>query len=602
MAQKRDIKYLNRNFDSFRGQLIEFAKNYFPDSYNDFSPTSPGMMFIEMASYVGDVLSFYQDTQIQESFVQYAQNPANLYNMAYMMGYRPRTTSAARVNIQVSQIVPGIGDPEVPDFSLSAVIGRGTQLRSSDASGTTFLTDRTVDFSFSSSFDPTQVVDNGDGTFTLTKTVSAYSGEVKTTTFTFDSVQRFTTVTIDDTNIIGVLDIVNDDNTDEVWYEVPFLGQETVFVERSNPAANDVSSVLALVRADRRFVTRFNSSRQLIVQFGSGVVPQRDDTFVPSTLNVGLGTSTGTTRLDLNYDPTNFLYTRAYGLAPTGTLRVRYIVGGGVQSNVPANSINTLISQESILSGDFDSIFFNNIEPATGGSDGDSIEEIRQNALRAFNEQGRTVTLQDFEVRAYSLPPSLGSISKVYATQDRDRVSTGTGYDLINSNPLSLSLYILGYDIEGKLSTASMNLKENLKKYLSQFIMMTDSVSVKDAFVINIGVEYEIITYPNVLGREILLECNRKLKDYFNTPNMNINALINLSEIYTLLDRIKGVQSARSVKIVNINGTLDGRTYSQYAYDTEGATRNNTVYPSLDPSIFEVKYPEFDIKGRISNL
>ena len=601
MAQKRDIKYLNRNFDSFRGQLIEFAKNYFPDTYNDFSPTSPGMMFIEMASYVGDVLSFYQDTQIQESFVQYAQNPANLYNMAYMMGYRPKITSVSRADIQVSQTI-ATGSFDVPNYSLAARIEEGAQLRSSDSSGTVFITDRAVDFTFSSSFDPTNIIVNGNGTVTLVKNVPAYSGQIKTVTRTFDTVQRFPTITLEDIDIVGILDI--EDEQQETWYEVPFLGQETVFVEQrnTNPDLGNVYNTLQLVKADKRFTTRFNSTGQLVVQFGSGILGSDDSTVVPSMLNVGLGTNTGVSRLDYAYDPTNFLYTRTYGLAPTGTLTIRYIVGGGVQSNVPANSITTLISSGNVTTGDANTLTFTNPQPATGGSDGDTVEEIRQNALRSFNEQGRAVTLQDYAIRAYSLPTSLGSISKVYITQEQNYSTNSTVDSVVDSNPLALSMYILSYDIDGKLSTASSTLKNNLKTYLSQYIMMTDAVNLRDAFVINIGVEYEIITYPNVIGREVLLECNRKLSEYFATANMNINQPINLSEVYTVLDRIKGVQSARNIKIVNKSGTLENRTYSQYEYDVTGATRNNIVYPSLDPSIFEVKFPEFDIKGRIVNL
>jgi len=371
MAQKRDIKYLNRNFDSFRGQLIEFAKNYFPDSYNDFSPTSPGMMFIEMASYVGDVLSFYQDTQIQESFIQYAQNPANLYNLAYMMGYRPKITSAARANIQVSQLID-YTDENLPNFSQCAVLDEGAQIQASDSSGTIFITDRTVNFGFSSSFDPTNIVDNLNNTFTFTKNVPAFSGQVKTVSRTFSTYERFTTITIEDTDIIGILDITDNSDT---WYEVPFLGQETVFVEQrnTNPDAGAVYNTLQLVKADKRFVTRFNSTGQLVVQFGSGVNPSDDSTIVPSMVNVGLGTNTGVSRLDYAYDPTNFLYTRAYGLAPIGTLTIRYLVGGGVGSNVPANTITTLLTPSSVSVGDVNSLSFTNPEPATGGSDGDTV-------------------------------------------------------------------------------------------------------------------------------------------------------------------------------------------------------------------------------------
>src|SRR5210317_1138333 len=105
MAEQRDIKYVNREFSDFRSQLIEYTKNYFPDTYNDFSSTSPGMMFIEMASYVGDVLSFYQDYQLQETFLTYAKDPKNLYSLAYMMGYRPKTVVVSTAEIEITQII-----------------------------------------------------------------------------------------------------------------------------------------------------------------------------------------------------------------------------------------------------------------------------------------------------------------------------------------------------------------------------------------------------------------------------------------------------------------------------------------------------------------
>ena len=127
MAQDREIKYINKDFTDFRSQLIEYAKNYFPNTYNDFTPTSPGMMFIEMAAYVGDVLSFYQDIQLQETYLQYAKNPANLYNLAYMMGYRPKVTTVSEVDIEVSHLVNATTNGQ-PDWSQALQITAGTQL------------------------------------------------------------------------------------------------------------------------------------------------------------------------------------------------------------------------------------------------------------------------------------------------------------------------------------------------------------------------------------------------------------------------------------------------------------------------------------------
>jgi hypothetical protein len=608
MAQTRDIKYVNRDFSNLRNQLIEFSKNYFSDTYNDFSPTSPGIMFIEMAAYVGDVLSFYQDTQIQETFVQYAKDPKNLINLAYMMGYRPKITSVSEVDLEISQIVsPNTGNNFLPDWTQATTILENAQFQSTTSDRTVFYTNEPVDFSYSSSFSPTEVlVEEYDNLgvpvlFRLKKSVKAYSGDIKTTTRTFTTAEKFTTILIDDTNIIGIKSIVDNDGAGDTWYEVPYLGQETVFVEErnTNSDSNIVYNKLTLRKVDKRFVTRFDSLGRLQIQFGAGTLPQDDTDFIPTLENVGLGTNTGISRLDYAYDPSNFLYTRTYGLAPTNTtLRIEYLVGGGVTSNAPANSI-TGIKSATAVGGDpnaLDNIEVNNPLTATGGSDQDTVDEIRQNSLRAFNEQGRVVTLQDFLVRSYSLPRTLGSLAKVYATQDQLSSTLSTQDIIIDSNPLSISLYTLAYDQNRKLVQPSLTLKDNLKTYLSQYIMLTDAVNIKDAYVINIGVEYEILIYPNEIGREVLLRCKNELIDYFDISKWNINQPINLSDIYMLLDRVKGVQTVQNVRILN----KVGGEYSQYAYDITSATKGNIVFPSLDPCIFEVKFPNDDIKGRIT--
>jgi len=590
MAQKRDIKYVNRDFDNLRNQLIDFTKNYFPDTYTDFSPTSPGMMFIEMAAYVGDVLSFYQDSQLQETFLQYSKNPGNLYQMAYMMGYRPKVSTPSSTILSVQQIVADFGGQ--PDWSTAGTLSANSIIRSTSGTRPSFLTQKNVDFNYSSSYDTTEVVDNENSTWTLLKEVPVFSAEIKTTTRTFESAERFSTISIEDENIIGILSI--EDSDENTWYEVPFLGQETIYEEKFNPDELDrVNSynTLELVKTDRRFTTRFNINKELVVQFGAGTFPgETDDSFLPTLENVGLGVNAvGVNRLDHTYDPSNFLYSRTYGLAPANTtLTIRYLVGGGVESNVPANTITEGPA----------GFQYNNVQPAVGGSDGDTVEEVRQNALRAFKEQGRAVTLEDYNVRVMSLPPTLGSVAKVYVSKDEIPNSNYTTDSVIDLNPSALSVYLLAYDSSGKLTTASSTLKQNLRKYLSGYRSITDALDFKDAFVVNIEVQYEIITYPDVSDPLVLNECTNRLIDYFEISKWNINEPINLTELYTLLDKVKGVQTVENIRVVNKVGEL----YSEYAYDVEGATRRNIVYPSLDPCVFEVKFPQTDIKGRVVTI
>lgn len=609
MIQDRDIKYVNREFTDFRAQLIEYAKNYFPDTYNDFSPTSPGMMFIEMAAYVGDVLAFYQDTQLQETYLQYAKNPSNLYNLAYMMGYTPKVIAASQVTIEVSQLIDATGGTFVPDWSQTLKIASNTKLKATSIGNVNFIIDKPIDFSFSSSYDPTDIyidslLGGNPNKYRITKTIKAFSGEVKTITQAIGSVEKFKTISIADTNIQGVLSVV--DSNGNTWTEVPFLGQETVFVDTPSTLSDAglVPNLLSLQKVPRRFVTRFTSTGELQIQFGSGVASQDDSIITPNPTNVGMGLSSVTSRLKYAYDPSNFLYTQTYGLAPQNTtLTITYLVGGGAVANVPSNTITTPISPPTTTTpgGGADrsaTLTFNNPQPATGGRDGDTIEELRQNTLRAFNEQNRAVTLQDYAIRALSMPTKYGSIAKIYSAQDQLTNPNSSTDSIIDSNPLSLSMYTLAFDNNNKLVQPSTNLKSNLRQYLANYMMLTDALNIKDAFIVNIEVAFDIIVKPNYQGRDVLLACTNLIRDYFDINKWNINQPINISSLYTLLDQEKGVQTVQKVQIAN----KVGGSYSRYAYDIEGATRNNIVYPSYDPMIFEIKYPDTDIKGRITTL
>lgn len=604
MTQDRDIKYVNKDFTDYRNQLIEFSKSYFPDSYNDFSPASPGMMFIEMAAYVGDILSFYQDIQLQETYIQYAKDPGSLYTMAYMLGYRPKITAASEANIEISQTVGAIGGS--PNWDQALQIAPNTRLSATSGNNVKFIIDTPIDFNFSSSYDPTDVLvaslsGNVPSTFTLTKTVKAISGELKTSTEVIAAAEKFKTIVLSDANIIGIESIT--DSNGNTWYEVPFLGQDTIFVDNTNSSSDksQVSYLLTLQRVPRRFTTRFDSNGNLSIQFGAGINGQDDSVITPDPTNVGFGINTGISRIDYAYDPSNFLSTKAYGLAPSNTtLTITYIVGGGVASNVPSNTITNVdvITVSATDTTYQTSIIVNNPEAATGGSDGDSVEDLRQNSMRAFNEQGRAVTLPDYTVRALSMPTKYGSIAKVFVTQDQLTNSNLDSNSIVDSNSLALSMYTLAYDINNKLTTSSINLVNNLKQYLSQYMVITDAINMRDAFVVNIEVDFDIIIKPNYTGRNVLLDCTTILKDYFNITNWNINQPINLSDIYTLLDKVKGVQTVQKINIIN----KVGGDYSQYGYDIVGATRKNVVYPSYDPMIFEVKFPDLDIKGRITTI
>jgi hypothetical protein len=618
---KKDIKYINKDFTELRASLIDYAKTYFPTTYNDFSPTSPGMMFMEMAAYVGDVLSFYLDNQFQENFLQYARQTNNLFELAYMFGYKPNVTQVAVTEIDFYQQIPSkiSGGLYIPDYDYALFIPNNSTVSSTLTNVTsTFLIEDPVDFTVSSSQDPTDVtIYSVDGSgnptyYLLKKSRKSVSATINTTSFSFGSPQKFATVDLNDSRIIGVLDVF--DSNGNQWYEVDHLGQEMVYTSVKNTNPNDPNYyinqgnapyLLKLEKQQRRFVTRFLNSTTLQFQFGAGTVNDTDEEITPNPNNVGIGLPFEKTKLTTAYSPSNFLFTKTYGIAPSSTtLTVRYLTGGGVTANVAANTLNTLNSTPTFLNANlnastansiYNSLAVTNPFAADGGGDGDTIEEIRQNSMANFASQLRNVTQDDYLVRALSMPAKYGVISKAYIEPTKRDALSSAG----ESNSV-LDLYILSYNIDRTLRTATPALKQNLTTYLSQYRMIGDAVNIKDGFIINIGINFEIIVLPDYNNNEVLIKCIDALKTYFAIDNWQINQPIILRELYILLSKIPGVQTVKTIDVTNLVGENLG--YSPYAYDIKGATSANVVYPSLDPSIFEVKYPNQDIQGKVVPL
>jgi hypothetical protein len=618
MATIKDIKYLNKDFTELRSSLVNYAKTYFPTTYNDFTPASPGMMFMEMAAYVGDVLSFYLDNQFQETYLQYARQTNNLYELAYMFGYKPNVTGVALVDISFYQQVPAIlsGSSYVPDFNYTLYIEPNARVTSNLNSNISFLVEDPIDFSVSSSGDPTevtiyQIAGSTPQSFLLKKNRKAISSNINQKQYTFDEPVQFATVDLSDENIIGILDCFDSDSNQ--WYEVDYLAQDTIYKSIKNTNTNDpylsqyqgdTPYLLQLEQVQRRFVTRFIDSGSLQIQFGAGTATDKDEEIIPNPDNVGLGLPFEKDRLTVAYSPNNFTFTRTYGIAPSSTtLTFRYLTGGGVSANVPSNDLTQLTSTTRFLNSNLDpntansifaSLAVTNPEAASGGGSGDTEEEIRQNSSANFASQQRTVTQDDYLVRTLAMPAKYGTVAKAYIEPTKAQtISAG------ESNSI-LDLYVLSNDSNGYLTTASPALKQNIITYLSQYRMVNDSINIKDGFIINIGVNFEIILLPNYNNNQVLTACILALQDYFKVSNWQINQPIILRNVYIILDRIEGVQTVKTVDIVNKVGVNLG--YSPYAYDITGATANNVIYPSLDPSIFEVKYLDTDIQGKVVPL
>jgi len=631
---KKDVNLIGRDFGEIRENLVDFTKVYFPQTYNDFNESSPGMMILELASYVGDVLSYYTDVQLRESLLEQAQEKKNIFTIAQSLGYKPKLNVPATTILSMYQLVPAIGsgDNVRPDFSYALTIKEGVKVTAQSNGDIEFSTTQKVRFNYSSSFDPTEVsvyeIDDNTNEpikYLLKKYVKAVSGKEKTAEFEFGSPKIYDKIRLsDDDGLIDVISISDDDG--DSWAKVDYLGQDTVFEETPNTEDysleysaynSETPALLKLKKVPKRYVTRITDDGEIVIQFGAGISANSDEELVPNPDNVGSALYNSTGDINQGIDPSNFMYTKTYGVAPANTtLTVKYRVGNGVIDNVISQDL-TEISEVVVettklgLNGSLyddavSSIAVTNEASAAGGKFEETIEEVRENAKAYFAAQNRSVTREDYLVRTYALPPQFGSVAKAFVAPDfQINTLLDDGNDPI-PNPLAVNLYVLGYDSDKKLKQLNIATKQNLANYLSFYRVLTDAINIKSGYIVNVGIDFEIIVKPNYNSNEVLLKCIERVKNYFKIDKRQINQPILLSDIYVMLDEVDGVQSVvRPDK--DDNGGLQitnkyGGTYSPHRYDIKGATKNGVVYPPKDPSIFEVKYPDTDIRGRVVPL
>ena len=646
---QRDVRYLNRDFSQFKDSLINFAKYYFPNTYKDFSDASPGMMFIEMASYVGDVLSYYNDYNFKEGLIFETQERKNIVPLAKFMGYKVKPVRGATGKIDVFQLIPStVVDGEyVPDEKFALNIKDNMQV--SNNVGATFLTTVPINFNIDNPLSPRELsVYSRDSTgvptfFLLKKTTNIKSGKLITKTFSLGQAESFLKLALDESNVMEIIDVRDSDNNK--WYEVDFLAQELVFYGVPNQESfegnlsqfkSTTPSILKYLRTGRRFTVNVTADNQTYLEFGAGINSSTDELISLSSQQIGVGLS-NLNNTNILLDPSNFLNNDTYGLAPSNTtMTVTYTIGGGIESNSPSNSVINIESlsiensvdglspeEADLLNTVQTSLKINNDDPTTGGKGSESIEEIRQNAMASFAAQNRSVTQGDYLVRLYAMPPKYGSIAKAqvipYNSLDVNvnQILTGTvdqnNNSVVNndntqnyfrkisfdrSNPFSINIYVLSYDENKNLTTTNDALVSNILTYLRQYRVLTDGINIVDGYIINIGVEFSISVFKGYNKKEVSGNTLLTVKEFFNIDNWDFSQPINLSQLRLEIAKVEGVSAVASLKIKNLTPlTTNGEDYSPVEYDIASSTRNDVIYPSLDPAVFEVKFPDKDIKG-----
>jgi hypothetical protein len=542
----------------------------------------------------------------------------NIIDSARSLGYRVKVSTPSVTSLDVYQLVPSKTDANgeiVPDLTYAQIIKPGMTAISDN--GVSFITNFPVDFTVDTKNDPLEISvyqRNSSGQpefYVLKKTVVASAGQIITKTVAVSDPTSFYRLELAETNVVGIMDMYDSDGNR--WYETEYLAQDMVPIDSENIFKNDMVMskyrdttpfLIKFLKTSRRFVTGTNSDDTTFIEFGAGTNVKDDEIIIP---NVNTVSNQSLFRTEnVSYDPANFLSSKSYGQAPANTtLTIRYVVGGGVASNVNANSITNVTSveffgditelpnlEQNLTSTVRRSIKVNNSIPAVGGMGSESNDSIRTNALANHSAQNRAVTQQDYIVRSYAMPSKYGSIAKAYAIADQTVDTSKTNY-----NPFAVNLYILCYNSQKKLITSNIAIQENLKTYLNQYRMLTDSVNIIDGYIINIGVDFGIIVYKNYNKRDVLTNCLTTVQAYFNIDNAQFCQPINLSRLELEISRVDGVQSVNYLKLKNL--TVRDGDYSPYEYNIQSATVDKIIYPSLDPSVFEVKYPTKDIVGKV---
>ena len=594
--------FYGRDFDALRSDLVEYAKTYFSESIQDFSDASVGGLFIDMAAHVGDVMSFYLDHQFNELDINTAVQTKNVEKLLKTAGIKNRSSAPSIVEVDFYLTVPSvvdINDNIVVDPDVLPIILTGTAIKSN--SGIKFDLMEDLDFSkkIRDEYTHERFINTDDldadlnpNSYIIKMTGICVSGETKTKIIPAGKFTQFKKISIPDTGINEILRVK--DSSGNEYYEVEYLSQDIIFkaVQNKSYDYDVVSDNLEIIPAPYRFTRELNRRNGLtILTFGSGNASTLDTDYIPDPSEFALPMYGKSTLSRQSIDPNNMLSTSTLGMSPYNTnITIVYRTGGGLSHNVNALSIKTVekllitYNRNSTAYKNFNlktSLNIINQKAARGGEDRPTLNELRFEYQGHQNSQSRIVSKSDLLTRVYTLPTNFGRVFRA-------------GLSNTTSNLFSTQLFIISRDSKGKLISSSDSLKKNLEVYLNQYRLITDAIDILDAFIINIGVEYEIVT-DGIINKNIIVESiNKKIKSLFDIKKWHIDMPINKTNIEMLITSTEGVISLNYCTLLNKNSS----GYSSYALNIEENTNGKFL---LGPpgSIFELKSAKDDIAGYV---
>lgn len=598
----KERNYLNRDFESFTNDLTNHAKVYFGDKIKDLTPSGIGGLFIDLASYIGDVDSFYLDHLFHETSPETAVEPRNIERHLRDAGVPIVGASPAVVEQTFIFKIPAdtTVEPRVPLESALPIVLQGTTC----SSDTGVIFELTEDIDFSERNKQGDLVaeiligdvdeSNNPISFILSKKGICISGQRSSENFYVGNFEQFKRHTISKENVTEIISVT--DSNGNKYYEVDFLTEDTVFeaVVNRGPDSDLVKDNLQIKAAPYRFFKRMDlNSRFTTLTFGGGSAETTDDDILPdpSELALPLYGKRNFGRVALN--PGNLLRTSTLGvISPNSTISVEYRFGGGLSHNVEKGTIRNIEvlrlefpTSVSAVNASFvrQTIKTENEDDASGGDDAPTLDELKALIPGYRGAQKRSVNKEDLYTRIYSLPSNFGRVF---------RASVGKN----PNNPNASLLYVISRDADKRLTVSPDSLKKNLATYLNKFRLISEAIDILDARVINLQLQYQIVVDPDYNKQLVMQNINAKLITLFNVKNFDINQPINISNIRNVIFNNPGVIGVEQITFTNIVGDKSNREYSNVSYSVLTNTFKGLLIPPQG-GIFEIRYPKYDIIG-----
>lgn len=591
------VNYLSRDFQSIKNDLKEYAKRYYSNEFSDLSEASINSFMIDVVAYTGDILSYYTDYQANESFLATAVEDKNVTNLAKSLGYKETSSTTTAGKVGMYMLIPSDGYG-TPDYTKVPIIKKGTTLKTTDGSRKYLINeDIIIDESFiGTNYVVARTNDVGNPTYFAIKFfVPVISGELSTTNVTVGAFKKFNKIALTDTNTVEIISVV--DSEENEYYEVPNLSQNIIYKSVLNQDSKDsaVRYTLTTISAQRRFVFDIDQGFPYLVFGAKQYRPDEDLTINPITepSKFILNRYNNDFLQDSYFEPHKLLNGDSYGVGPENTvLTVTYRKNSNqintanigeitiidnllydFSSVLPSDTVNTIIASIQVL----------NEEPIVGENFTLTNNEKKDLAGMIYQAQNRAVTAKDYEALTYMMPTKYGSIKRVKAERDARSLKN------------NINLYVICSDQNGALAAPNTKIKENLKTWLADYKIITDTVDIIDAKIINLGINYTILVDPNYNKIDVYNLVQNQLANAFTTKPQ-IGESFKILDIYREIQKVDGVLDVTDVKITNITST----GYSSLTFNVnQNLTQDGNMVLMPKNAIYEIKYPTVDIVGKV---